>query len=192
MIEFVTKTNSCLKRFQVLIGWFHEVMYGNKLALPLCVNGIDVSIFDVYKLVINYGGFEKVLEGKEWDDIAMSFGYEQKFGQEFKVMLVKYLLQPEEYFKNALKEVGEIPSIIDQVTSSGNANGGVTGSNGEVTASGNANGGVTEGIDHGITQVEACIMKEDVDSKVPNIIEDYSEGDNCDSLKSEDDFVIII
>lgn len=83
------------KKFEEAIGWFHEMKNEIKLALPPYLAGIDVCLFDLHKLISSSGGYDLVTRKKDWNEMAMCFGYPDGYGEELHDLYDRYLLAPQ-------------------------------------------------------------------------------------------------
>ena len=89
--------------FDYMLKWFHNTyIEGNvtKLMLPM-IGGYEICLFDLYKLVKCFGGYERLIYKKKWDDLSLGFGFSGLYGLRFKEIYVHLLLIPETYFEVA-------------------------------------------------------------------------------------------
>ena len=102
------------KKFDEALVWFFKIKDDEEIILPPKVSGKEICLFDLYKLIIGYGGHEIITVEGKWNKIAMTFGFPECYGEAFNKLFIDYMLHPHEYFIFAQKWFGKVPSIENQ------------------------------------------------------------------------------
>nr|GFB11396.1 ARID DNA-binding domain-containing protein [Tanacetum cinerariifolium] len=91
------------KCFESMIKWFHNTYIKGDVTklMPLTIGRYEICVFDLYKLVKCFGGYERLNYKKKWDEVSLGFGFSGLYGFKFKEIYVHYLLIPETYFEAA-------------------------------------------------------------------------------------------
>lgn len=95
------------KKFDDVLKWFHQNHTGEDMEnrIPPKVRR-EVCLFDVYKLIVNMGGYVEISKEDNWDEVAMSFGYPEEYGQSFEDMYDVYLLHAHSFYTFAKDDKG--------------------------------------------------------------------------------------
>ncbi|KAJ0433692.1 putative transcription factor & chromatin remodeling ARID family [Helianthus annuus] len=73
---------------------------------PKLLDGRDVNLLLLYRVVSLKGGIKKVIEDDSWAEVALEYGYEKDGGFEMKVSYVHYIELFEWYF-DYMKKKGD-------------------------------------------------------------------------------------
>nr|GEV90285.1 hypothetical protein [Tanacetum cinerariifolium] len=65
------------------------------------LDAYEICLFDLYKLVKCFGGYERLNYKKKWDEVSLGFGFSRLYGFKFKEIYVHYLLILETYIEAA-------------------------------------------------------------------------------------------
>ncbi|GJW27481.1 ARID DNA-binding domain-containing protein [Tanacetum coccineum] len=89
--------------FESMLKWFHNTYIDGDVTklMPLTIGGYEICLFDLYKLVKCFGGYERLNYKMKWDEVSLGFGFSGLYGLRFKEIYVHYLLIPETYFEVA-------------------------------------------------------------------------------------------
>nr|GEW07928.1 hypothetical protein [Tanacetum cinerariifolium] len=88
--------------FESMLKWFHNTYINGditKLMPPPTIGGYEIWLFDLYKLVKCFCGYERLNYKKKWDEVSLGFGFSGLYG--LRLIYVHYLLIPETYFEVA-------------------------------------------------------------------------------------------
>ncbi|KAF5789192.1 putative transcription factor & chromatin remodeling ARID family [Helianthus annuus] len=77
---------------------------------PTLLDGRDVSLILLYRVVKGDGGFKKVMENDTWDEIAFKCGYDPDDAQVVKIAYIYYLELVEWYFDYMIRKKEKIAS----------------------------------------------------------------------------------
>ncbi|GKC30271.1 ARID DNA-binding domain-containing protein [Tanacetum coccineum] len=91
------------KRFDIVVKWFYNHYLEKSLPVPIppIINGVQIHLFDLYKLVEGLGGYLSVYFGQEFDTIEEILGLSKGNGEEIKKCYINYLDVFTSYFKTA-------------------------------------------------------------------------------------------
>lgn len=162
-----------MRKFDEALVWFHKIKSGEEITLPPKLAGLDICLFDVYKLIAVSGGHDKITREGEWSEMAMSFGYPECYGKAFKELFDQYLLTPQEYYEFELKSFGRSSSVEGQIV------GGVTNRvfAGKVTSEGGLAGGPDQDDRNFVcTRRSNQVQTQDSDEEDPSIEGYHSVG----------------
>ncbi|GJR38459.1 ARID DNA-binding domain-containing protein [Tanacetum coccineum] len=89
--------------FESMLKWFHNTYIKGDVTklMPPTIGGYEICLFDLYKLVKCFGGYERLNYKMKWDEVSLGFGFSGLYGLRFKEIYVHYLLIPETYFEVA-------------------------------------------------------------------------------------------
>ncbi|GJU74386.1 ARID DNA-binding domain-containing protein [Tanacetum coccineum] len=89
--------------FESMLKWFHNTYIEGDVTklMPPTIGGYEICLFDLYKLVKCFGGYERLNYKMKWDEVSLGFGFSGLYGLRFKEIYVHYLLIPETYFEVA-------------------------------------------------------------------------------------------
>ncbi|KAJ0794825.1 putative transcription factor interactor and regulator CCHC(Zn) family [Helianthus annuus] len=93
--------------FEEVLVWFITDFLGivcEKAMPPELIDGRDLSLILLHRIVKHNGGFEEIMEKDMWGDISVKYGYEADDAYEIKVAYVYYLELVEWYFDYIKKE----------------------------------------------------------------------------------------
>ncbi|KAJ0783745.1 putative transcription factor interactor and regulator CCHC(Zn) family [Helianthus annuus] len=93
--------------FEEVLVWFITDFLGivcEKAMPPELIDGRDLSLILLHRIVKHNGGFKEVMEKNMWDVIAAKYGYEPDDAYEMKVAYIYYLELVEWYFDYMKKE----------------------------------------------------------------------------------------
>ncbi|KAJ0840702.1 putative transcription factor interactor and regulator CCHC(Zn) family [Helianthus annuus] len=93
--------------FEEVLIWFISDFLGivcEKAMPPELIDGRDLSLILLHRIVKHNGGFKEVMEKNMWDVIAAKYGYEPDDAYEMKVAYIYYLELVEWYFDYMKKE----------------------------------------------------------------------------------------
>ncbi|KAJ0623407.1 putative transcription factor interactor and regulator CCHC(Zn) family [Helianthus annuus] len=93
--------------FEEVLVWFITDFLGivcEKAMPPELIDGRDLSLILLHRIVKHNGGFKEVMEKNMWDVIAAKYGYEPDDAYEMKVTYIYYLELVEWYFDYMKKE----------------------------------------------------------------------------------------
>ncbi|GJW14159.1 ARID DNA-binding domain-containing protein, partial [Tanacetum coccineum] len=95
--------DNSLECFESMLKWFHNTYIEGDVTklMPPTIGGYEICLFDLYKLVTCFGGYERLNYKKKWDEVSLCFGFSGLHGLRFKEIYVHYLLIPETYFEVA-------------------------------------------------------------------------------------------
>ncbi|KAF5810678.1 putative transcription factor interactor and regulator CCHC(Zn) family [Helianthus annuus] len=95
--------------FDDVLIWFLPSFLGivkSREMPPKLLDGRDVNLLLLYRIVNLKGGIKKVLEDDSWAEVALEYGYEKVDGFEMKVSYVHYIELFEWYF-DYMKKKGD-------------------------------------------------------------------------------------
>ncbi|PWA48528.1 bulb-type lectin domain-containing protein [Artemisia annua] len=90
-------------KFDKVVKWFYNHYLNKSLPgpIPPTINGIQVHLLDLYKLIEGLGGYLSVHFGKEFGTIGELIGLSKQDGDELKKCYIKYLDIFTSYYKTA-------------------------------------------------------------------------------------------
>ncbi|GKC55063.1 ARID DNA-binding domain-containing protein [Tanacetum coccineum] len=90
-------------RFNKVVKWFYNYYLDRSLPgpIPPTINGVQIHLFDLYKLVEGLGGYLSVHFCQEFDTIGEILGLSKGNGEEIKRCYMNYLDVFTSYFKTA-------------------------------------------------------------------------------------------
>ncbi|KAM0047218.1 putative transcription factor interactor and regulator CCHC(Zn) family [Helianthus debilis subsp. tardiflorus] len=100
--------------FEEILIWFITDFLGivcEKAMPPELIDGRDLSLILLHRIVKHNGGFKEVMEKNLWDVIAAKYGYEPDDANEVKVAYIYYLELVEWYFDYMKKERGKKANV---------------------------------------------------------------------------------
>ncbi|KAM0045558.1 putative transcription factor & chromatin remodeling ARID family [Helianthus debilis subsp. tardiflorus] len=101
--------------FEEVLIWFITDFLGivcEKAMPPELIDGRDLSLILLHRIVKHNGGFNEVMEKNMWDVIAAKYGYEPDDAYEVKVAYIYYLELVEWYFDYMRKERGKKANVM--------------------------------------------------------------------------------
>ncbi|KAJ0637710.1 putative transcription factor interactor and regulator CCHC(Zn) family [Helianthus annuus] len=101
--------------FEEVLIWFITDFLGivcEKAMPPELIDGRDLSLILLHRIVKHNGGFKEVMEKNMWDVIAAKYGYEPDDAYEVKVAYIYYLELVEWYFDYMKKERGKKEDVM--------------------------------------------------------------------------------
>ncbi|MFS8027489.1 putative transcription factor interactor and regulator CCHC(Zn) family [Helianthus anomalus] len=101
--------------FEEILIWFITDFFGivcEKAMPPELIDGRDLSLILLHRIVKHNGGFKEVMEKNLWDVIAAKYGYEPDDAYEVKVAYIYYLELVEWYFDYMRKEHGKKANVM--------------------------------------------------------------------------------
>ncbi|KAM0028219.1 putative transcription factor interactor and regulator CCHC(Zn) family [Helianthus debilis subsp. tardiflorus] len=93
--------------FEEVLVWFITNFLGivcEKAMPPVLIDGRDLSLILLHRLVKNNGGFDEIMEKDKWGEISVKYGYDADDAYEMKVAFIYYLELVEWYFDYIKKE----------------------------------------------------------------------------------------
>ncbi|MFS7950192.1 putative transcription factor interactor and regulator CCHC(Zn) family [Helianthus anomalus] len=106
--------------FEEILIWFISDFLGivcEKAIPPELIDGRDLSLILLHRIVKLNGGFKEVMEKNSWDVIAAKYGYEPDDAYEVKVAYIYYLELVEWYFDFMKKERGKKANVMAENSS---------------------------------------------------------------------------
>ncbi|GJY83594.1 ARID DNA-binding domain-containing protein [Tanacetum coccineum] len=90
-------------RFNKVVKWFYNHYLERSLPgpIPPTINGVQIHLFDLYKLVEGLGGYLSVYFSQEFDTIGEILGLSKGNGEEIKRCYINFLDVFTSYFKTA-------------------------------------------------------------------------------------------
>ncbi|GKB77959.1 ARID DNA-binding domain-containing protein [Tanacetum coccineum] len=90
-------------RFNKLVKWFFNHYLERSLpgSLPPIVNGVEIHLFDLYKLIENLGGYLSVHFSQDFDKVGEIMGLPKGYGEEIRRCYMNYLEILTSHFKTA-------------------------------------------------------------------------------------------
>nr|GEV88213.1 bulb-type lectin domain-containing protein [Tanacetum cinerariifolium] len=63
--------------FESMLKWFHNTYIEGDVTklMPSTIGGYEICLFDLYKLVKCFGGYERLNYKKKWDEVSLGFGF---------------------------------------------------------------------------------------------------------------------
>ncbi|GJW33459.1 ARID DNA-binding domain-containing protein [Tanacetum coccineum] len=106
------------KRFDKVVKWFYNHYLDRSLPgpIPPTINGVQVHLFDLYKLVEGLGGYLSVYFGQEFGTIGEILGLSKHEGEEVKKCYINCLDVFTSYYKTARVPSQEYNCILDKPT----------------------------------------------------------------------------
>ncbi|KAM0014929.1 putative transcription factor interactor and regulator CCHC(Zn) family [Helianthus debilis subsp. tardiflorus] len=101
--------------FEEILIWFITDFLGivcEKAMPPELIDGRDLSLILLHRIVKHNGGFREGMEKNLWDVIAAKYGYEPDDAYEVKVAYIYYLELVEWYFDYMRKERGKKVNVM--------------------------------------------------------------------------------
>ncbi|KAL9996426.1 putative transcription factor interactor and regulator CCHC(Zn) family [Helianthus debilis subsp. tardiflorus] len=93
--------------FKEILVWFITNFLGivcEKAMPPELIDGRDLSLILLHRIVNNNGGFDEIMAKDKWGEISVKYGYDMDDAYEMKVAFVYYLELVEWYFDYIKKE----------------------------------------------------------------------------------------
>ena len=84
------------RKFDEALVWFFKIKDNEEIIVPPKVSGLEVCLFDLYKLIIGHGGHEIITVKGLWIEIAQSFGFPGYYGEAFNKLFIDYLMHSHE------------------------------------------------------------------------------------------------
>nr|GEU44685.1 ARID DNA-binding domain-containing protein [Tanacetum cinerariifolium] len=105
-------------RFNKVVKWFYNHYLERSLPgpIPPTINGVQVYLFDLYKLIEGLGGYLSVYFCQEFDTIGKIMGLSRGNGEEIKKCYMNYLDVFTSYFKTARAPPQGNTNILDEAT----------------------------------------------------------------------------
>nr|GEU95336.1 ARID DNA-binding domain-containing protein [Tanacetum cinerariifolium] len=105
-------------KFDKVVKWFYMSYLEKPLPglIPPKINGIQIHLFDLYKLIEGLGGYLSVYFGNEFGKIGEILGLSKHDGEEVKKCYIKYLDVFTCYYKTARVPNQEYRSNLDMPT----------------------------------------------------------------------------
>nr|GEW83558.1 ARID DNA-binding domain-containing protein [Tanacetum cinerariifolium] len=90
-------------RFNKVLKWFYKSYLGKPLPsrIPPKINGVQIHLFDLYKLIEGLGGYLSIYFGREFGTIGEILGLSKQGGEEVKKCYIQYLDVFTSYYKTA-------------------------------------------------------------------------------------------
>lgn len=90
-------------KFDKVVKWFYNYYLDKSLPGPISpiINGVQIHLFDLYKLIEGLGGYLSVYFGQEFGTIGELIGLSKQDGEELKKCYIKYLDVFTSYYKTA-------------------------------------------------------------------------------------------
>ncbi|GKB16023.1 ARID DNA-binding domain-containing protein [Tanacetum coccineum] len=90
-------------RFDKVVKWFYNHYLNKSLPgpIPPIINGVQIYLFDLYKLFDSLGGYLGVYFGNEFGTIGEILGLSKQDGEEIKRCYINYLDVFTSYYKTA-------------------------------------------------------------------------------------------
>nr|GEU74269.1 rhomboid-like protein 1 [Tanacetum cinerariifolium] len=106
------------KKFDKVVKWFYNYYLDISLpgSIPPTINGVQIHLFDLYKLVDGLGGYLSVYFGQEFGTIGEILGLSKQDGEEVKKCYIKYLDVFTSYYKTARVPQQEYNCILNNPT----------------------------------------------------------------------------
>nr|GEZ55491.1 ARID DNA-binding domain-containing protein [Tanacetum cinerariifolium] len=106
------------QKFDRVVKWFYNHYLDKSLPglIPPIINGVQVHLFDLYKLVEGLGGYLSINFWQEFGTIGEILGLSKQDGEEIKKCHVKYLDVFTSYYKTARVPKQEYNYILDKPT----------------------------------------------------------------------------
>nr|GEY22818.1 ARID DNA-binding domain-containing protein [Tanacetum cinerariifolium] len=88
-------------RFNKIVKWFYNYYLDRSLPgpIPPIINGVQIHLFDLYKLIEGLGGYLSVYFCQEFDTIGEIMGLSKGNGEEIKKCYINYLDVLKSHFK---------------------------------------------------------------------------------------------
>nr|GEU53298.1 ARID DNA-binding domain-containing protein [Tanacetum cinerariifolium] len=104
--------------FNKVVKWFYNHYLERSLPRPIppTINGVQVYLFDLYKLTEGLGGYLSVYFCQEFDTIGEIMGLSRGNGEEIKKCYMNYLDVFTSYFKTARAPPQGNRNILDEST----------------------------------------------------------------------------
>nr|GEV28234.1 hypothetical protein [Tanacetum cinerariifolium] len=92
------------KKFDKMVKWFYNYYLDRSLPVPIppTIKGVQIHLFDLYKLVEGLGGYLSVCFGQEFGIIGEILGLAKENGEEIKRCYINYLDVLTSYYKTAM------------------------------------------------------------------------------------------
>ncbi|GJX93790.1 ARID DNA-binding domain-containing protein [Tanacetum coccineum] len=105
-------------KFNNAFRWFYDVYLKREMPgpIPPKINGIEIHLMDLYKIVESLGGFLSVYFAKEFSYIAEMVGVSFDYGEEVKDCYKKYLDVFKCYYNTARVPKIEQESVLKKTT----------------------------------------------------------------------------
>nr|GEW03658.1 ARID DNA-binding domain-containing protein [Tanacetum cinerariifolium] len=105
-------------KFDKVVKWFYNYYIEKSLPglIPPTINGVQIHLFDLYKLVEGLGGYLSVYFGQEFGTIGEILGLSKGNGENIKKCYIKYLDVFTSYYKTARVPQQEYESIFKNPT----------------------------------------------------------------------------
>ncbi|PWA97708.1 bulb-type lectin domain-containing protein [Artemisia annua] len=103
------------KKFDKVVKWFYNHYLEKSLQgpIPPKINGVQIHLFDLYKLIEGLGGYLSVYFGQEFGTIGELLGLSKQDGEELKKCYINYLDVFTSYYKTARVPKQEYDYILD-------------------------------------------------------------------------------
>ncbi|GKB27691.1 ARID DNA-binding domain-containing protein [Tanacetum coccineum] len=90
-------------RFDKVLKWFYKNYLRKPIPgpIPPIINGVQIHLFDLYKLVEGFGGYLSVYFGQEFGTIGEILGLSKQDDEDVKNCYIKYLDVFTSYYKTA-------------------------------------------------------------------------------------------
>nr|GEW84080.1 ARID DNA-binding domain-containing protein [Tanacetum cinerariifolium] len=91
------------QRFNMVVKWFfnHYLNMSLPRTIPPVINGVEIYLFDLYKLIENLGGYLSVHFSQEFDMVREIMGLSKGNREEIKICYMNYLEILISHFKTA-------------------------------------------------------------------------------------------
>nr|GEU73014.1 sodium/calcium exchanger NCL2-like [Tanacetum cinerariifolium] len=105
-------------KFDKVVKWFYKSYLEKALhgPIPPKINGVQIHLFDLYKLIEGLGGYLSVYFGNEFGTIGEILGPSKQDGEEVKKCYIKYLDVFTSYYKTTRVPNQEYRSNLDMPT----------------------------------------------------------------------------
>ncbi|GJV90210.1 ARID DNA-binding domain-containing protein [Tanacetum coccineum] len=110
--------DSFRKKFDKVVKWFYNHYLEKSLPgpIPPIINGVQIHLFDLYKLIEGLGGYLSVYFGKEFGTIGEILGLSKQDEEKVKRCYINYLDVFTSYYKTARVPKQEHNYILDMPT----------------------------------------------------------------------------
>ncbi|GKB30160.1 ARID DNA-binding domain-containing protein, partial [Tanacetum coccineum] len=102
------------EKFNKVIKWFYNHYLKRQLPgpIPPIIHGVQIHLFDLYKLVDCMGGYLSVYFGQEFGAFAKILGLTREYGEKIKGCYMNFLDTFTSYYKTA--RAPQIPTNVEE------------------------------------------------------------------------------
>nr|GEW51704.1 ARID DNA-binding domain-containing protein [Tanacetum cinerariifolium] len=107
-----------INKFNKVVKWFYNCYLERSLPgpIPPTINGVQIHLFDLYKLVEELGGYLSVYFSQEFNTIREILGLSKGNGEEIKRCYINYLDVFTSYFETARAPQQGYKDILEEST----------------------------------------------------------------------------